>query len=369
MALRVRDQNGIVNSKLPEWGYLVISVSLSVVPKYIYNPITLLYEEHKAPKYKRVLARLVFLLLCVGVAALYLWLYLGVLKFELPKTLLLKQRLARWEQRVDLMNARLDLCEQALTGVEQRDDDVYRSIYGLNPIPDDIKNSGIEGVNRYTELDAVGANFQLRGLAYRIDALAKRVYLRSQSLDEMGRIASEAGEMIACVPSVPPMKPDPRLYRISSRFGGREDPIYGGHESHGGVDFSMKKGTPVYAPGDGVVEVAQYNFGGYGRELVIDHGYGYKTRYAHLNTIEVVQGMKVTRGDKIGTVGSTGKSTGAHLHYEVIYKGVRRNPLNYLDLNMPLDEYTAMIDKRRSESPRDKRSSTMDLLKRVEANR
>src|SRR5574344_704082 len=141
-------------------------------------------------------------------------------------------------------------------------------------------------------------------------------------------------------------------------------PVYYAATPEGGQDFATKRGNPVYVTGGGVVEKANFQFNGYGNEIVVNHGYGYETRYAHLNTIEVTEGMKLQRGDRIGTVGATGKSTGSHLHYEVIYRGNRVNPLNYMDLSMPESEYRAMIEKRSAESPRGKMSSTTELLRR-----
>ena len=130
----------------------------------------------------------------------------------------------------------------------------------------------------------------------------------------------------------------------------------------------MQRGSPVYAVGDGVVEKAEIKFSGYGNEIIIDHGFGYKTRYAHLNTIEIAPGMKVSRGEKIGTVGNSGKSTGSHLHYEVLYRDGRANPMNYMDLTIPEEEYRSMIDKRSEESVRGKKLSTSELLKKRNAN-
>ncbi len=123
-------------------------------------------------------------------------------------------------------------------------------------------------------------------------------------------------------------------------------------------------GTPVFCTGDGVVVQAEFKSNGYGNQIVIDHGFGYQTRYAHLSVITVVAGMRVKRGEQIGNVGSTGKSTGPHLHYEVLYRDNRVNPMNYMDFNMPLDEYRAMIETRREDSPVGKKSSTTELLRR-----
>ncbi len=334
------------------------------MPKYVFNPETLMYEARSEPKYVKHIRVALLSVLALGLVVMYFWLYLSVFHFELPRTAALKRRHAEWEAKMNLMDRQLDIYEQTLTGIEQRDDDVYRSIYGLNPIPEQVRNSGLEGVNRYAELDRLGANSHLRRAVRRLDDLTKRAYVRSKSLDEVGDLSRKAGDMISCVPNVPPILPAPGTYRLSSSFGYRIDPVYGGGERHGGQDFATRTGTPVYVTGDGVVEKTGMHLWGYGNEIVIDHGYGYQTRYAHLNTIEVAPGMKLHRGDRIGTVGNTGKSTGAHLHYEVIYKGNRVNPMNFLDMNMPEDEYRAMIERRSEDARASATMSTMELLRR-----
>ena len=334
------------------------------MPKYVLNPETLLYEEREEPRYLKHVRLAVAAVAALGFVFLYFWLYTSVFKLDLPRTAILKRRVAQWEARMDVLGRRLDLYEATLDGIEQRDDDVYRSIYGLGEIPDEVKNSGLGGLNRYAELDRLGNNVSLTRSVHRIDNLTKRTYIQSKSLDEVGLLARQEGDMLSCVPSVPPVLPDKRKVLLSSGFGYRTDPVYGGSENHGGQDFATDRGTPVYCTGDGVVEEVNSKFNGYGNEIVIDHGYGYKTRYAHLNSMSVVQGRKVKRGEQIGTVGATGKVTGPHLHYEVIYRGDRVNPMNFMDFNMPLDEFRAMVDTRRDESPAGKRSSTTELLRR-----
>ena len=150
--------------------------------------------------------------------------------------------------------------------------------------------------------------------------------------------------MLSCVPAVSPILPEAGKYRISSPFGRRSDPVRKATVAfHEGIDFATFLGNPVYATGDGVVERVRYQFFGYGNEVVIDHGFGYKTRYAHLNSIDVVKGQVLKRGQKIGAVGSTGKSTGPHLHYEVIYKGKQINPSAFMDLTIKPEEYKSMV--------------------------
>ena len=335
------------------------------MPKYVLNPETLLYEEKKDPRFLKPLRLSVAVLAAAGFVFLYFWLYTAVFHWDLPRTAMLRRRAAEWEARMEVLLNRLDLYDRTLTGIEQRDDEVYRSIYGLGEIPDAVKNSGLGGVNRYAELDQLGKNSSLGWSVRRLDNLMKRAYIQGMSLDEVGMLARTAGDMLACVSSVPPLLPDHSLVHLSSGFGYRTDPVYGGGESHGGQDMATGIGTPVYATGDGVVTLAEYATNGYGKQIVIDHGYGYQTRYAHLSVISVTEGMSVKRGEQIGNVGSTGKSTGPHLHYEVVYRGNRVNPMNYMDFNMPLDEYRAMIGSRMEESPvGGKRTSTTELLRR-----
>jgi len=332
--------------------------------KYVYNPETMLYEERSIPRGRRLAELAGMTVLFVGLVAFYVWMYLSVLGLDPPKTAILKKRHALWESEMELLDLQLDLYDQTLSGIEDRDDNVYRSIYGLSVIPDEIKNAGFGGVNRYEYLDRLSADSDLKKSLRRIDVLTKRTYIQSKALDEVGELALGAGDMLSCVPSVPPILPRKGSFRVSSSYGGRRDPVYGGYEFHAGQDFATAKGNPVYATGDGTVVVSHTRYGGYGNEIVIDHGYGYKTRYAHLNTLEVREGMKVQRGDRIGTVGNTGKSTGSHLHYEVEYMGKKMNPMRYMDINMPVDEYVAMTDKRSEEDGRGRISTTTELLKR-----
>ena len=334
------------------------------MPKYFLNPETLLYEVREEPGYLKPVRIAVAILVAAGFVFLYFWLYTAVFHWELPRTAMLRRTAAQWEAKMEVLSSRLDLYDRTLTGIEQRDDEVYRSIYGLGEIPDAVKNSGLGGINRYAELDQLGTNSSLGWSVRRLDKLTKRVYIQDKALDEVGQLARSAGDMLSCVPSVPPLLPDPKSVRLSSGFGYRTDPVYGGGESHGGQDFATDRGTPVYATGDGVVVKASFQFNGYGNEIVIDHGYGYQTRYAHLSVIIINEGMKVRRGEQIGNVGNTGKSTGPHLHYEVIYRGNRVNPMNYMDYKIPLEEYLAMINTRSEESPVGKKSSTTELLRR-----
>ena len=280
----------------------------------------------------------------IGMAVFYFWIYTSVLGLELPKTILLKKSNAQWSSKVEILNRQLDRYEESLTALQMRDDDIYRSIFGMNEIPSEVRNAGFGGVNRYEKYDMADYDGLLKNTAMRLDVLTKKTYVQSRSFDEVALLSKRAGDMASCIPAIPPVNPDKRKYRLSSTFGYRKDPFSGRSTFHKGVDFALKPGNPVYATGDGVVESVSFVFFGYGNSVLIDHGFGYKTRYAHLKSIGVVEGMKVKRGECIGESGNSGKSSGPHLHYEVIYKGRPVNPYNYYDLTMSPEEYSTMVE-------------------------
>lgn len=318
--------------------------------KYILNPETLLYEIKEVSLKSKVFKGLLLFAGSVAMAVLYLWLFTSVLGYDLPKTVFLKAEHARWDARIDLMNTKLDRYAETLDALRVRDDDIYRSIFGMNEIPAGVRDAGIGGVDKYEFLDGLEADDRLKNTVLRLDRLTRQTYVQSKSFDEVASISKTAGDMASCIPAIPPINPDPSKYRLSSRFGYRSDPFTGSAKMHTGLDFAMKIGNPVYATGDGVVESVKFEFFGYGNSVTIDHGFGYKTIYAHLNSVKVIEGMKVKRGDWIADSGKSGRSSGPHLHYEVVYKGQKVNPANYLDMSMPADEYSAMVRMRERES-------------------
>ena len=313
--------------------------------RYSYNSDTLLYEKQEESRFVRGLKRTAYVMAVAGTVCLYFWLYTEVFNFDLPKTARLRRENAEWQTKLNLLRSDVNSCEQILAGIETRDDDVYRAIYGLAPIPEDVKKAGYGGVSRYEYLDDMGSSDLLKNMVMRIDVATKRAYLQTNALDEVAVVARNAGDMKSCIPAVPPIRPKKYEFRISSHYGYRKDPVYHKSAFHDGVDFATTLGNPVYVTGDGTVVTVRYKFFGYGNEVMIDHGFGYKTRYAHMNSIDVVEGQKVSRGDRLGEVGNTGKSTGPHLHYEILYMKKPVNPSEYMDLSMNIEDYDAMTEK------------------------
>lgn len=318
--------------------------------KYILNPETLLYEIKEVSLKSKVFRGLLLFAGSVAMTILYIWLFTSVLGYDLPKTVFLKAEHARWDAKIDLMNTKLDRYAETLDALRVRDDDIYRSIFGMNEIPAGVRDAGVGGVDKYEFLNGLESDDRLKNTALRLDRLTRQTYVQSKSFDEVTSVSKTAGDMVSCIPAIPPINPDPSKYRLSSRFGYRSDPFTGSAKMHTGLDFAMKIGNPVYATGDGVVESVKFEFFGYGNSVTIDHGFGYKTIYAHLNSVKVIEGMKVKRGDYIADSGKSGRSSGPHLHYEVVYKGQKVNPANYLDMSMPVDEYSAMVKMRERES-------------------
>ena len=318
--------------------------------EYSINPETLLFEEKDVPRKSIVIKAVLLFVATILLAVLYFWIYTGVLGNENPKMAILKLENARWASRIDVLNRRLDGYESALTGLEMRNDDVYRSIFGMSPIPDAMRSVSEGGLHSSDVLSSVPQSSFLYRTAMRLDGLCKETYVQSKSFDEVATLSKRAGDMASCIPAISPFCPTPGKYRLSSSFGYRIDPVYGRGAFHEGQDFAMPTGTPLYSTGDGVVETVNFNFRGYGNEIVIDHGFGYKTRYAHMSVITVAEGMKLKRGDCIGMSGNSGKSTGPHLHYEVIYRGERINPMNFVDMSLTDEEYNAMVRLRDDQS-------------------
>ena len=269
----------------------------------------------------------------------YLQLYTQVLGWELPKTKSLRRENASLMTRAEILDHEMDVYGDALAAIEIRDEDIYRSIFGLNSIPSSIREGGYHSKEHYDDLYTADRKGLIRDLNYRSDKMAKRAYIQSKSFDEVEAVLATADNMATSIPAISPVAPERNGMKVSSPYGFRYHPVLKTTRFHSGMDFQRKSGNPVYATGDATVEAILVEMYGYGRQVVLNHGFGYKTRYAHLNAIFVTEGMKVTRGQLIATTGNTGLTSGPHLHYEVIYKGQNVNPAHYFDWDMTPEQY------------------------------
>lgn len=310
------------------------------VEKYALNPKNLMAELREEGS-KGWWKWLLVLLSGILVLLLYIWISVSVLGADLPKTAILKRRNADWSIRMDRMAGLLDRCEEQLAMLEVRDNKIYRSVYGMDEIPSAVRLSGFGGENRYTDLEGTA----LRGIVNRLDVLEKRAYIQSRSFDDVAMLQKTAGDMAAHIPAIPPMSTEAGSFHLSSPFGYRSDPLLGYQKRHTGMDFACPPGNPIYATGDGVVIKVAHERKGYGNHVEIDHGFGYKTRYAHMSEIAVEQGQNVTRGDYLGLSGKSGRVTGPHLHYEVLYRKDYVNPALYMDLDIAPKDYFEIAKK------------------------
>jgi murein DD-endopeptidase MepM/ murein hydrolase activator NlpD len=242
----------------------------------------------------------------------------------------------------NVLSRRLDEALGVMQGIQQRDDNLYRVVLQADPVADAVRKAGYGGTNRYEELMDMANSDLVVNTTQKMDMLNRQLYIQSKSFDEVVDLFKNHDEMLKCIPAIQPVA-NKNLKYTASGYGMRIDPIYKTAKFHNGMDFSANIGTPVYATGDGVVKKAGWQ-SGYGKIIVISHGFGYETWYAHLNKYNVRVGQKVVRGEVIGEVGNTGKSTGPHLHYEVHVKGKVVNPVNYYFMDLSAEEYDRMIE-------------------------
>jgi Membrane proteins related to metalloendopeptidases len=309
--------------------------------QYRFNPDTLTFDIVAIPLKTRFAKGLVTFLVGFAIASVFMVIY--GLFFDTPKSHNLRRQNAELRVKYDLLNKRFDEADRILTDLQERNNTVYRSIFELDIIPEQVREAGASSSEKYAKLSGYENSDILIGASEKLDMLTRKVYLQSKSFDQVAILAKSKEKMMLCVPAINPVALKGKL-RLMENFGGRIDPVYHRWAFHEGIDISGPKGTPIYATGDGVVESTEYSFRGYGNQILVSHGFGYHTRYAHLTKVLVAPGQRVKRGEKIGLMGSTGKSTGNHLHYEVIVRGRPVNPLNYLSRDMDLNEYENIVD-------------------------
>ena len=283
-----------------------------------------------------------FSLAVLGVAFLFAVLLFTF--FKSPKEKMQARELEYMKLQYDILNDRLDNMEILLSDMEQRDNDLYRVMFEADPIPGATRRSGFLTPNRYDNLYGYVNSNQVVSAARKLDIIASQLYHQSVSYDTLFAMARNKSDMLAHIPAIFPLKETEVKY-ISSFFGYRPDPIYKISKFHSGIDFSSAMGTEAYATGDGVVYDVERNEWGYGNMVIIDHGYGYKTCYAHLKKAAVRKSQKVKRGQLIGFIGNTGKTTGVHLHYEVRKNDVPIDPINFFFNDLTPDQYEQILEQ------------------------
>ena len=306
--------------------------------KYYYDADTLSYRKitvKKSDYYKKS----VFLTL-----GFFLVAFIGFIVFSQflmsPNERSQKRELENLKLHYELLSKRMQESSNILGQLQQRDNNIYRTYFEANPISDEQRKAGFGGVNRYKSLEGFDNSTMITKLTKDIDVLSKQLVVQSKSLDEIVTLAKEKEKMLASIPAILPVKLED-LTRMASGYKWRMHPILKIRKFHKGMDFTAPTGTPIYASGNGTVIRAQRS-ATFGKVIYIDHGYGYKTIYAHMSKMKASRGQKVKRGDLIGYVGNTGRSVSAHLHYEVHKNDRALNPINFYYGDLTPVEFAAM---------------------------
>ncbi len=312
--------------------------------KFYFNTQTLRYEKVEVTWKERLLH--VFGFLCAAVVAGFLFTLLVWRVFPSPREQMLQREIEVMKAEYAELNQAFDLMSKTLANLQERDRYVHRMILEMDPIDEAVWEGGVGGHERYAELRNLKESGKLLAeVKARADKLKRQLVLQSKSLDEIEAMAREKAKMLASIPSIKPVREDKLRHdiRVLSGFGYRIHPIYKVRKLHTGIDFSAPRGTPIQATGDGVVVAVKHSNRGYGKHVIIDHGYGYKTLYGHMSRIDVKVGQKVKKGQQIGLIGSTGTSTAPHCHYEVWYKGKKVNPIDYVMDGLTPEEYAELV--------------------------
>lgn len=309
--------------------------------RYRFNNKTLSFEKVQVTSKDRLLKFLSHLLTGVVFAtAIILFAYNFL---ESPKEKMQQREIENLRLNYSILNDRLEHIIEVVEDLQDRDDNIYRVIFEAEPIPSSMRRAGFGGTDRYASLRGYKYSDIVINTSRTMDMIANQLYVQSKSFDEVFEMARNKELLLAALPAIQPVS-NRELRRIASYYGYRTDPFYKIKKFHEGLDFSAPVGTEVYSSGDGVVTRIERLRGGYGNYIVIDHGFSYETLYAHLSKFEVKRGQKVKRGQVIGYVGNTGKSTAPHLHYEVRRNGRPVNPVHYFFNDISVEEYDQLIE-------------------------
>ncbi|PCH69339.1 MAG: peptidase M23 [Bacteroidetes bacterium] len=309
--------------------------------KYRFNPESLQFEIVRNSVLKKSLKVLGFLFAAVMCA--FIIVVLAFNYIDSPKEKQLKREISQLTLHYDILQNKLDQINSVLFDLQDRDENIYRVVFEADPIPLEVRKAGFGGISKYLDLERYSNSDLIIETSQRIDKLAKQLYIQSKSYDELYDMLRNKEDMLASIPAIQPVS-NKDLKRTASGYGYRIHPIYKTRKFHMGMDFTAPTGTDIYATGNGRVEKIKWSRRGYGNHVIIDHGYGYKTLYAHMVKINVRRGQRIKRGQIIGFVGNTGTSVGPHIHYEVIKDGKRVNPINFYFNDLSPEEYVQIIE-------------------------
>jgi murein DD-endopeptidase MepM/ murein hydrolase activator NlpD len=308
--------------------------------KYYYNTNTLRYEKLEVPLQVKLLRIFGFIAAALVTAALIS--YFAFQFIGSPNEKLLRLQNERLRDRYADLNQKAKSLDQQMAELEKRDNNVYRAIFEANPIPDSARAKEIENEKEIATVEGMANNQLLSSITQTLTTLSSRVKVQSKSYEQIDELIKNKEKLLSHTPAIQPLS-NKDLNRIASGFGYRIDPVYKTVKMHAGLDFAAPQGTPIYATANGTVTIAGNKGNGYGNHVIINHGYGYETLYGHMVKVKSNPGQKVTRGEVIGWVGSTGKSTGPHCHYEVHKNGNKIDPVYFFYNDLTPDQFDRLL--------------------------
>jgi murein DD-endopeptidase MepM/ murein hydrolase activator NlpD len=310
--------------------------------KYYYNNSTLRYEKLETPLRVKLLRIFGFVAAAFVTAAL-----ISFIAFRFvgsPNEKILRNQNERLRDRYRELNDQIKTMQQEMTELEKRDNTVYRAIFEANPIPDSARAKELEKQLEITNIESMRDNELVSSIFETLNNLSSRMGVQKTSYLELDGLLKNKEQLLAHTPAIQPVS-NKDLNRVASGFGYRVDPVYKTIKFHAGLDFAAPQGTPIYATADGTVTTAGNTGNGYGNHVVINHGYGYETLFGHMVRVKVRAGEKVKRGEVIGWVGSTGKSTGPHCHYEVHKNGVKMDPVYFFYNDLTPEQFDLLLKR------------------------
>lgn len=310
--------------------------------KYYYNTNTLRYEKLETPlrvKLLRVFGFIAAALVTAGIISYLAFQFIGS-----PKEKILEQQNKALRDNYNELEKDLRSVEQQMKELEKRDNDVYRAIFEANPIPDSARAKELEAKQEIAKVEKIKDYQLVASITGTLNTLNSRIAAQKKSYEEVEELVKNKEQLLSHTPAIQPVS-NKDLNRIASGFGYRIDPVYKTTKFHAGLDFSAPQGTPIYATANGVVTTAGSTGNGYGNHVIINHGYGYETLYGHMVRVKVRNGQEVKRGEVIGWVGSTGKSTGPHCHYEVHKNGEKIDPIYFFYNDLSPEQFDQLLKK------------------------
>ena len=308
--------------------------------KYYYNTHTLRYEKLETPLRVRLLR--LFGFIAASISAAIIIVAVAFQYIDSPKEKILQQENDDMKDNYGVLQERVQQLQKQMIELQNRDNNVYRSIFESTPIPDSARLKEMEKSKEVQLVQSMGESQLVKSLTEQLNTLSKRVAYQNKSYGAIDDMVKNKEKLLAAIPAIQPVS-NKDLTRIASGFGYRIDPVYKVTKFHAGLDFTAPQGTPIYATADGIVKEADYNAGGFGNHVIISHGYGYETLYGHMYRIKTKVGARISRGEVIGYVGSTGKSTGPHCHYEVHKDGEPVDPVYYFYNDLTPEQYDRLL--------------------------